>query len=252
MAKQQSSPNRADDESPHPGKTWMWTEHLGLLISMGLGVLTATQLLAAAGWNTATALVILHARGTTDMIVGTFLVYAPLVITAAVAIALGTIPFLWIRRRRRPELWIVWLAVTGAALLILIAPVFLSGFAVTLSVVAGLGLGAIERRLPGVTRVAVLGLTAVFVLPPLIASAAIWVPAETVKIADEAPVTAYVLEDDGETWTVLLHRPRQARLLPSSAVESRQVCDSPRRWWQSRPFELLDARAFADYPVCRL
>jgi hypothetical protein len=232
-------------------RTWHWLDHVGLSIATVLGSLVTIQLLgAAAEWNTTTALVILQALGTAELVVGALLVYSPFFLAVTAAIALAVVPYQAILDRRRSWWsWTSWFWVTGVVLLYLVTPVGLIVFSIIVAV-AGLGVAAIERGTPGITRMALLGLLAWTAILPLFGGGVIWLPPEAVKIAGEpVPITAFVLEDDGETSTLLLHHPRQARLLPSREVESRQICYWPQSWWQLRPLELFDIDV-PNEPVC--
>jgi hypothetical protein len=216
--------NEALGNGPGQGRdrTWHWLDHVGLSIATVLGGLVTTQLLgAAAEWNTTTALVILQALGTGELVVGALLVYAPFFLAVAAAMGLAVVPYQAIRNRRRSWWsWTSWFWITGAVLIYLVTPVGLIAFSIIIAV-AGLGVAAMERGTPGITRIALLALLAWTAILPLFGAGVIWLPPEAVKIAGEpAPVTAFVLEDDGETVTPAPPPPSSgaARTVPGFGV----------------------------------
>jgi len=106
-----------------------------------------------------------------------------------------------------------------AAVSIIVTPV-------TLLIVAGIYVVYWARR-GTVTELSVIwGVTGAIVLTLVVALfAAPWWPSERLNIANSSPITAYVLSETPQGWTILVAKPRRIEYIAPSEIIGRTLCE---------------------------
>lgn len=238
-----------------------WRNHLGLLIGVAASTIICFKLLAVAGWDSTTALGILSASGTANVLIGTLLTVLPLLYGAFAFLAMPIIERNLKRRtpveRSAARLLETWPAI----LLMFIVPVglllaFIGYLVLTIvlsiiqrirarrpatknrkSVAAG---GEIPSRFEALSA----GLAGLVIL--LFGSLSTpWVPPETV-VTSSGEQTAYVLKNEGDSTTVLLAESRALLRLEAGAVTGR-YCERSGGWWNEPILQLFEGDK---YPIC--
>ncbi|HEX8002021.1 MAG TPA: hypothetical protein VF519_04935 [Mycobacteriales bacterium] len=212
-------------------------EHVTLVVAAAGVVFVSLRLLAVSMFDPSTALAVLDAQGTGDVVVGSVLTTLPQVPVALLG-AIG----LWVVATSRTGRAVVWLWLSGAvpALLMLFTPTFAAVAAV--SGVAWVGspvlrLALRDRGTPGrslidrldrkanaairwLYRVLAVVIAGTAVLS-LVAGTAMWLPVEVVE-AGPRPVVGYVLAADGDATVVMTYADRTVLRLPRAT--SRTIC----------------------------
>ena len=250
----------ADSENHEPREAvrFNWQSHVGLIVGAATATLVCIKILAVANWDMNTALGVLAANGTANVLTGSLLAVLPVL---AAVFAVGVAPMIEqnLSRRTPVERAAVRLAeVWPGLLLIFIAPTILLFLVVLWWIV----IAVVRLRRKGKKRNRAtkdskaggappsrfeslsVGLASVFIL---VFSSLMtpWLPSEVVSLEGEE-TTAYVLNVDQNRATVLFAGDRSLAQVDANAV-SGQYCARSGSWLNS-PFILV----FKDerYPNC--
>jgi hypothetical protein len=204
------------------GESRAWSaDHVPALLSAGVVFGVALRLLMVGGLDRDTALAVLAASGTADVVAGALVDLAPFVlVTGTGALALHSL-------RQRPGPYFArgesWAVAVAAMFCVLWVPwVYLA------AAVAFGGAGWILCRLGesvlfghmAVSGLAAAGILLFMAVPPSY-------PAEAIVVDGDAPFHGYVLSADERETLVLRARPREDVRLATDSVE-RAFCHPPR------------------------
>lgn len=252
-------------EPPIPSKppAFDWRQHLGLCIGAGATALICLKLLAVAGWDSTTAFGILAASGTANVLTGTLLAVLPPLYGAIVFAVLPRVERHLKRRSsversaaRLLETWPVILLSFIAPVGLLLAIAAFVIFMVALSLIRHLR----ERRsskkdqpqrttdtendAPSRFEAVSAGLGGLAMLA-FWSLATPWVPPESISTSNGAQ-TAYVLEIENDTATVLMADNRRLLRVPSDAATG-EYCSLDLGWWTE---PILQVFTKDKYPNC--
>lgn len=242
---------------------WDWKEHLGLIIAGVSASLVVARLYGVAGFQIDTALAILQASGPANVVLGTAVSLAPLVLYYALAFVVVVISQIVISRRRPTVVEIAITAAVGISAIAILPPsAFLAALcAVVLGGAIFAGEVYLERRRKrrpkrgakpanepakstdregaasntstdamrwlGHWPMSLRWMVGLFVgtlLPFTVLGSTPWVPSEALELRGAAPRTGYVLGRDGNDLIVLTDEPRSVMRVPVSNIESRTIC----------------------------
>ncbi|OJV97346.1 MAG: hypothetical protein BGO47_10915 [Microbacterium sp. 67-17] len=208
------------EATPTPTTRPFWREHPALLVSGLVSLLLILRLLAVSGWNTTTALGILSATNTTNIVVGGLVATLPLIMVTLVGVG---VPWVvkFFRGRNRTELAAsASLVIVGLTICLAVIPAYAVVLWAGLSGIIALLVWILRRKRPGrplIPSSVQEGAThfeywifVAGVLVQMIFSTAStpWLPSEVLKVGEEAPVKAYVLGERGDDLIYLLSSPR--------------------------------------------
>lgn len=228
-------------------------EHVGLLLAALGVVLVACRLLAAAAYESDTALAILQASGTGDVVVGTALTLLPSAMALALAASIAAVVFLDKRAARR----MAFAAGAVPAFVLAVTPTEADSAPFVVCWLMSLVARSIweEARIPKERSLLIrrrttvgVGVIAAMTVVGGALDTTMWLPVETVRTGTEVHV-GYVLSAGSDKTVVLVDDDR--RVLHAGPATKRVLCRrtnrSPRRSIVSRLHIVDDAPR---YPVC--
>lgn len=237
-------------------RTWLG-EHVSLTAALVTSIVVPLRLLGVSGWNESTALAILQNADTSSILVGTALTLVTFVVGIGLLGVTAVVALVPVPDRTARRLW--WAGVP-LALLTLFVPMGVrdTGLAIAFWVLAR----AIRRAAPPhplVVRpaamlrdairwvaVAAVLLGVVFAVFLGVAGDQMWLPSETVRLANDDIQYGYVLSDGDD---VVLLNAGHVLHLPGPA-KARVICRLPHRDTERSIVAALGIDRTAPYPVC--
>lgn len=232
-------------------------KHLGLTIAAATSLLVCVKLLAVAKWSSTTALGILAANGTANVLTGALLAALPVLYGYAYIVAMPRLEDFFRRRTPVERSSAALLQMWPTLLLLLITPAYL--LAVILVLLAAIAVfklwqrRRVKEKASSSTKVTdtvsrfemtnVLLAGAVFMSYASLATP--WLPAETAEVPGGAE-TVYVLRQTGNTVIVLTARDRRVEQLSPSVLTGEYCQTGPR--WLTEPVSTLWVSP--RYPSC--
>jgi hypothetical protein len=235
-------------------------EHLGLVVSAGLGGFVILRLLGVANWDLTTALAIASVSGTATVAINSILASLPILYTAVLLFFLPTVVG-GLARRTKVERSAALTGLSLPLLLLLnIAP--LTTLLMGLAGIAALwmyarraaasrrklraaGKRAPEPELP--SRFERLGALTGSLLILLVATVSVpWFPTENLKIGDGPTFTGYVIGSRDQEVVVLRDATRDIVVAPAGTL-SRSLCSKDDPWAKSAMQFVLKPR----YEACQ-
>lgn len=246
-------PRRAATEIQEPRRI----QHVGLIISGVLTIFLLFKILAVAGWNPNTAMGIVAASGTTNVLISAAFTILPTMYGFLVIAALPRInERVELRKRNSTERAAFRMLETWPfTILMFIVPFYLV-FGILLLLGLEIASKTIARRRSpkkaprpedGIGRFeanSVAVAAAVWLVFTGLASP--WLPTEIVRTNSEQSMVGYVLSSDGGTTVVLLDRPRRLERFDTAGLML-QYCEKPSQWVLRPPVQLFSNPA---YPPC--
>lgn len=245
-----------------PASVWrLAREHVPLLVSAVTLMVTYLRVLAAAGFNTSTALALANSTSSAQLL----FVLTQSALTVASAFGFGLLLSLWSPRqqssfsggRLERDAFVVLLLVLVAALLP--AVLFIAGISwMGLELAARLHyrrLGNLDDHQPRrknspLAWRALMAALVFLVIAGIALGRDPWLPREAIEIQGDL-LDGYVVSDSNGWTTVLTHEPRQVVRFPSSSMTSRKLCqDSTTDWWEEPAILLFGRDRPTEYPPC--
>jgi hypothetical protein len=235
--------------SPQPNRLFTevrFREHLGLLAGAGLVIAFALKVLVSAKFDVQTAVAVLqsvevaqHAAGILTSVIVDALLMVALVTLISIRTAWGT-------------MWQHWILVAACFFLPWVIACVIAALWILVPLVTR---RISEQRVRHFQR---LVLPLLIVLP--IVHRGMWIPPERIDFQDGRTETAYVIDfaPDVRFATLLTERTRTIKMVKTSLIADRQVCDirTHARWDERLLYrhlslmQLLAFRPAPSYPAC--
>jgi hypothetical protein len=255
------------DESPTPSGAIAWEtlnflrEHPAILISGLASLAVVTRLMSVTGWDSYTALAVLNAQGSGNVLVGSlapFVTFIPVVgFNFCMSIAIG---YLLHRHIGAALWWFTGVAIFALAIAALYPWPMMAVFIVAFTTFVLL-FEVADRRDGITTEPSVRGATEVLLasgvaLLFIVLSPQPWLPLEAIRTGNNVGLIGYVLKTENDQMVVLTDRPRGVTRIESSNVLSRQYCkrrladESSFGEWINRQPSLDFGPDVTRYPSC--
>lgn len=232
-----------------------WRQHLGLVVSGALTVFLVFKILAVAGWDSTTAMGIVAASGTANVLVGATFTILPTLYGFLILVALPEIQKrLELRQRNSAERAAVRMLETWPfVILTLIVPLYLV-LGILLLTALQVGIKLMHRRralrnLPprrgGVSQFeanAVALAAAAWLIFASLGSP--WLPAQIVSTSLGQPQTVYIINSQGDQTVVLLDAPRRLERFETRDMDLR-YCEKSSHWIIRPPIQLASNPGYA-------
>lgn len=209
-------------------------QHLALLVTSVTTLVFLLKILVAAHYDVTTALAIVRAAPSTTLLLGLAIALVPAAIAGAIGFTLGIVATLWAVRSVSVGwlallLVLLYVAVVAVPVAILIGLLIMA--ALVLLPVALSTRRSSERQLMSSTAAgrAILLVAPVFLVITIVTPDP-W-PAERLEMVRGQPIVAFVLEDDGDWWTLLRETDRVVVQINGNTIRDRAVCKPPSDSW---------------------
>lgn len=232
-----------------------WRQHLGLVVSGTLTAFLVFKILAVAGWDSSTAMGIVAAAGTANVLIGATFTVLPTLYGFMIVVALPQIQKrLELRNRnsaeraafRMLETWPFVILTLIVPLYLVLEILLLLGFQIGVKLIHR---GRASRNLPprrgGVSRFeanAVASAAAAWLIFASLGSP--WLPAQTISTSLGQPQTGYILNSQGDQTVVLLDAPRRLERFETRDMDL-QYCEKSSHWLFRPPIQLASNPGYA-------